>query len=169
MLDPVYFLWELTMKCATFASLAAVMLLGAWPQTSDAQDAYPNKPIRVIVASSAGGTIGTEIAARAAPDGYTLTMGTTSTHVIAPVAYPKVKYDPVRDFDALTLVATIPASAGAASRREVSFARGFRRARKIAAAQDELRVGRRGLHHAPRDGNVEKRCGHRSRACAVQR
>src|SRR5688572_23055028 len=34
----------------------------------------------------AGGIVGTEIAARAAPDGYTLTMGTTSTHVIAPAA-----------------------------------------------------------------------------------
>jgi len=46
----------------------------------------------------AGGTIGTEIAARANPDGYTLTMGTTSTHVIAAGAYAKLKYDPVKDF-----------------------------------------------------------------------
>src|SRR5262245_43169001 len=56
----------------------------------------------------AGGTIGTELAARAAPDGYTLTMGTTSTHVIAPVALPNVRYDPVKDFAPLTLVASTP-------------------------------------------------------------
>jgi len=56
----------------------------------------------------AGGTIGTEIAARANPDGYTLTMGTTSTHVIAAGAYAKLGYDPVRDFEPITLVATTP-------------------------------------------------------------
>ena len=56
----------------------------------------------------AGGTIGTEIAAKAPADGYTLTMGTTSTHVIAPVALPNVRYDPVKDFIPLTLVASTP-------------------------------------------------------------
>ncbi len=56
----------------------------------------------------AGGTIGTEIAARSNPDGYTLTMGTTSTHVIAVGVYSKLKYDPVKDFAPLTLVATTP-------------------------------------------------------------
>jgi len=56
----------------------------------------------------AGGMLGTEIAARANADGYTLTMGTTSTHVIAPAAYPSVKYDPVTDFVPITLVASTP-------------------------------------------------------------
>ena len=56
----------------------------------------------------AGGTIGTEIAARATPDGYTLTMGTTSTHVIAVGAYKSLKYDPVKDFEPITLVASTP-------------------------------------------------------------
>jgi len=56
----------------------------------------------------AGGTIGTEIAARATADGYTLTMGTTSTHVIAPAIFPEVKYDPVKDFEPITLVAITP-------------------------------------------------------------
>jgi tripartite-type tricarboxylate transporter receptor subunit TctC len=56
----------------------------------------------------AGGTIGTEIAARAAPDGYTLTMGTTSTHVIAAGVYSKLRYDPLKDFAPLTLVASTP-------------------------------------------------------------
>ncbi|MGH8662316.1 MAG: Bug family tripartite tricarboxylate transporter substrate binding protein, partial [Burkholderiales bacterium] len=101
--------------------------------------AYPNKPIRLIVAfppagstdivarlvgqklserlgqqvvidnrGGAGGTIGTEIAARAPADGYTLTMGTTSTHVIAPAIFPDVKYDPIKDFAPITLVASTP-------------------------------------------------------------
>jgi tripartite-type tricarboxylate transporter receptor subunit TctC len=56
----------------------------------------------------AGGTIGTELAARANPDGYTLTLGTTSTHVIAPAIFPDVKYDPVKDFAPITLVASTP-------------------------------------------------------------
>jgi tripartite-type tricarboxylate transporter receptor subunit TctC len=56
----------------------------------------------------AGGTIGTDIAAKATADGYTLTMGTTSTHVIAPAIFPTVKYDPVKDFDPITLVASTP-------------------------------------------------------------
>jgi tripartite-type tricarboxylate transporter receptor subunit TctC len=56
----------------------------------------------------AGGTLGTELAARANPDGYTLTMGTTSTHVIAPAAYAKLKYDPIKDFAPITLVASTP-------------------------------------------------------------
>ena len=42
----------------------------------------------------AGGTIGTDIASKAAPDGYTLTLGTTSTMAVAPSAYSKLGYDP---------------------------------------------------------------------------
>jgi len=56
----------------------------------------------------AGGTIGTDMAAKSPADGYTLTMGTTSTHVIAPAIFPNVKYDPVKDFDPITLVASTP-------------------------------------------------------------
>ena len=56
----------------------------------------------------AGGTIGTEMAARANPDGYTLTMGTTTTHAIAPAAYAKLRYDPVNDFAPIALVANAP-------------------------------------------------------------
>jgi tripartite-type tricarboxylate transporter receptor subunit TctC len=56
----------------------------------------------------AGGTIGTEMAARGNPDGYTLTMGTTTTHAIAVAAYQKLRYDPVKDFSPIALVAIAP-------------------------------------------------------------
>jgi len=56
----------------------------------------------------AGGTLGTEIAAGAAPDGYTLTMGTTSTHVVSVAVYSKLRYDPIKDFSPITLVAITP-------------------------------------------------------------
>ena len=58
--------------------------------------------------AGAGGTIGTGEVARAAPDGYTLTMGTTTTHAIAVAAYAKLPYDPVADFEPIALVANAP-------------------------------------------------------------
>jgi tripartite-type tricarboxylate transporter receptor subunit TctC len=58
--------------------------------------------------AGAGGTIGTAEVARAAPDGYTLTIGTTMTHAIAVAAYAKLPYDPVADFEPIALVANAP-------------------------------------------------------------
>jgi tripartite-type tricarboxylate transporter receptor subunit TctC len=56
----------------------------------------------------AGGVVGSELAARAAPDGYTLVMGTTGTHAINATLYAKPSYDPVRDFVAITPAALLP-------------------------------------------------------------
>ncbi len=56
----------------------------------------------------AGGNIGTEIAAKAAPDGYTLLLGHTGTLAINPALYAKIPYDPVRDFAPVSLVAYSP-------------------------------------------------------------
>ena len=58
--------------------------------------------------AGAGGTIATGEVARAEPDGYTLTMGTTTTHAIAPAAYSQLTYNPSADFEPLALVATAP-------------------------------------------------------------
>lgn len=58
--------------------------------------------------AGAGGTIGADIVAKAPADGYTLTLGTTSTHAIAPGVYPKLPYDPVANFTQISLVAITP-------------------------------------------------------------
>ena len=55
----------------------------------------------------AGGTVGASIAARAAPDGYTLFMGAVH-HAIAPSMYPKLDYDIGHDFVPLALLANVP-------------------------------------------------------------
>ena len=56
----------------------------------------------------AGTVIGAELAARAAPDGYTLFLGITGTMAINPSLYAKLPYDPVRDFASVVLVGTGP-------------------------------------------------------------
>ena len=58
--------------------------------------------------AGAGGTLGSESVAKALPDGYTLTIATSSTHGIAPSVYRGLGYDPVRDFAPVTLLATTP-------------------------------------------------------------
>jgi tripartite-type tricarboxylate transporter receptor subunit TctC len=55
----------------------------------------------------AGGTLGAGIAAKAAPDGYTLFMGAVH-HAIAPSMYPKLDYDIEKDFVPLALMANVP-------------------------------------------------------------
>lgn len=62
-------------------------------------------PVIIDNRPGAGGSIGAEIAARARPDGYTLTVGTTSTHPIAAAVYSKLKYHPVEDFEPVALIA----------------------------------------------------------------
>ena len=56
----------------------------------------------------AGGTVGTEYVARQPADGYTILMGSVSTHGSAPCVYTKLPYDALKDFTPLTVVATIP-------------------------------------------------------------
>ena len=56
----------------------------------------------------AGGNIGSELVAKAAPDGYTLEMGTVGTHAINASLYAKMPYDHVKDFAPVILVAGVP-------------------------------------------------------------
>lgn len=56
----------------------------------------------------AGGNVGAEIAARAAPDGYTLIMAPASVYAISVTLYSRLNYDLVRDFTPVSLVANVP-------------------------------------------------------------
>ena len=56
----------------------------------------------------AGGNLGADLVAKAAPDGTTLVMGAVATHAINPWLYKKMPYDAVRDFTPVTLVAQVP-------------------------------------------------------------
>ncbi|CAN7770078.1 tripartite tricarboxylate transporter substrate binding protein [Variovorax sp. LjRoot84] len=56
----------------------------------------------------AGGSLGTEQAARAAPDGYTLVLGSSATHAVNPSLYSKLGYDPIADFAPVSPVASTP-------------------------------------------------------------
>ena len=56
----------------------------------------------------AGGSVGSEIASRAAPDGYTILGGTISSHAINVSLYPKIGYDPIKSFEPITLIGTNP-------------------------------------------------------------
>jgi tripartite-type tricarboxylate transporter receptor subunit TctC len=56
----------------------------------------------------AGGTIGMEVAAKAAPDGYSIVIGHIGTLAVNPTLYSKLAYDPVKDFAPITLVSKLP-------------------------------------------------------------
>ena len=119
------------MKTLYFSAVALAVLLAS-PAFSQNTAGYPSRPIRVIVPFAPGGgldistrliaqkltekggqnsvvdsrpgaatIVGSDIAAKAAPDGYTLLMITT-TFAINPGLYPKLPYDPARDFAPVT-------------------------------------------------------------------
>jgi len=79
------------------ARLSAQHLSQAWGQ----QVVVDNRP-------GAAGNIGTEIVAKASPDGYTILMATVSTHGINPALYKKIGYDAVKDFAPISLMALVP-------------------------------------------------------------
>jgi tripartite-type tricarboxylate transporter receptor subunit TctC len=117
--------------------LAALIVLSAAPAA--AQDAYPGKPVRILVGYAAGGgndiivrvmqaemqkglgqpvvvenkpgaqsIIAAELAARAAPDGYTLFMGPSGPMTINPATYSKLPYSPARDFTPISMICEFP-------------------------------------------------------------
>ena len=66
------------------------------------------QPVVIEARPGAGGAVGTEAAARSAPDGYTLFMANNSTHGSNPALYPKLPYDAVNDFAPISMVASVP-------------------------------------------------------------
>jgi tripartite-type tricarboxylate transporter receptor subunit TctC len=79
------------------ARLSAQKMSEAWGQ-----------PVVVENRAGAAGAIGSEAVAKSAPDGYTILMGTTSTHAVGPAINPKLPYNTLTDFTPVTLVATFP-------------------------------------------------------------
>lgn len=66
------------------------------------------QPVIVDNRGGAGGTVGTQAAAGMAPDGYAISVATTSTHVVGPLTNAAVKYDPVKDFKHIGMIAETP-------------------------------------------------------------
>src|SRR5512146_224532 len=81
----------------TVARLMAQKIGEAWGQ----QVVVDNRP-------GAGGTIGTELAAKAPGDGYTILMGSITTHAVNPALYRKLGFDPIKDFVPVSLVVSSP-------------------------------------------------------------
>ena len=114
------------------AALSLMLALAAPAWAADPASGYPSRPIRIISGSpgstadlsarfiaqkfnerwgqpavvdnrpGAGGIIGVEIAAKSAPDGYTLVVGHVGTHASAPSLFKNLAYDPVKDFAPLS-------------------------------------------------------------------
>lgn len=78
----------------TYARLIATRLAERWSQ-----------PVIVENRPGGGGLIAGEYVARAAPDGYTLVMGTIATHALTPILFSNPPYDPATDYVAIALVA----------------------------------------------------------------
>jgi tripartite-type tricarboxylate transporter receptor subunit TctC len=66
------------------------------------------QPVVVDNKPGAGGNIGADLVAKSPADGYTILMGAVATHAINPTLYARIPYDPVRDFAAITQVASTP-------------------------------------------------------------
>ena len=66
------------------------------------------KPFVIENKAGAGGNIGMEQGARAAPDGYTLTLAPVGNLTVAPALYAKLPYDPVKDVAPITVLAAVP-------------------------------------------------------------
>ena len=77
-------------------------------QAAQVLGAHISQNVIVENRGGAGNTIGSDYVARAKPDGYTLVVGSPSSHAIAPSVYPKLPYDPVKDFTPIIFLVKAP-------------------------------------------------------------
>ena len=84
-----------------FVDLGARVLAGSLGSALGQQFVVDNR-------GGAGGIVGTELAARAAPDGYTLIVGSVGTHAVNQTLYRKLPYHVLRDFQPVTRLADAP-------------------------------------------------------------
>ena len=82
---------------------SAELVARAWAQRSQL-----GQPIVIENLPGASGAIGYSRVAKAAPDGYTLTIGLTGTFAVAPNLNPKIGYDPLKEFTPIAMIARLP-------------------------------------------------------------
>jgi tripartite-type tricarboxylate transporter receptor subunit TctC len=73
------------------------------------------QPVVVENRAGAGGAVGSDAAAKATPDGYTLVLSNIASHAIGPAVYAKMAYDPVKDFTHIGLIAAVPSGIAVAA------------------------------------------------------
>jgi tripartite-type tricarboxylate transporter receptor subunit TctC len=73
-----------------------------------AMQKFLKQPVLIVNRPGANGSIGTVAVANAAPDGYTILMGTISTHTLNPIMGKTKPYDPVKDFAPISLLVNVP-------------------------------------------------------------
>ena len=125
---------------------------------------------QVIVDTRPGATgiVGSEIAAKAAPDGHTLVI-VTSQAVIVSVMYEKLTYDLIRDFAPIGLVASTPFILAVHPAVPATIGQGTGRAGEGEAGRAALRLGRVRLAAAPVGRDVQEHDRHRHAARARTR
>jgi tripartite-type tricarboxylate transporter receptor subunit TctC len=87
---------------------------------ADEMRKHLGQPVVVDNRPGAGGTLGSGIVARAAPDGYTILLGSVATHGIAPGLYRNLSYDALKDFAPITQVTTSPLLVASSATLKVS-------------------------------------------------
>ncbi len=65
------------------------------------------QPVLIVNRAGVSGVVGAQMVARAEPDGYTLLGGTITTHAVVPFLNKSIGYDPVKDFEPVTMVGTV--------------------------------------------------------------
>jgi tripartite-type tricarboxylate transporter receptor subunit TctC len=78
-------------------------------------EATLGQPVVVENRAGAGGAIGSEAVAKAAPDGYTLVLSNVASHAIGPAVYAKLPYDALKDFTHIGLIAAVPSGIAVAA------------------------------------------------------